>query len=125
MKRPWQVWLVFLVCVVGAAGAMAWLTRQARDADRMRRVAEADAELEQRVSLALWRMDTELAPLVAQEVIRAPSDYRQPLPLRETKPPYVLLHFEARFDGSCYSPQEPAQSTLDKLAADIDVPQLL
>ena len=29
MKRPWQVWLVFVVCVLGAAGAMAWLTQQA------------------------------------------------------------------------------------------------
>ncbi len=104
---------------------MAWLTRQALDADRLRRVAESEAELEQRVSLALWRMDTELAPLVAQEVIRAPSDYRQPLPLRETKPPYVLLHFEAAFDGRCYSPQEPSKETLDEFAADINVPELL
>jgi signal transduction histidine kinase len=125
MKRPWQVWLAFALCVAGAAIAMAWLTRQALDADRLRRLAEAEAELEQRVSLALWRMDTELAPLVAQEVIRAPSDYRQPLPLRETKPPYVLLHFEAGFDGRCYSPQEPAKSTLDQLASDLDVPKLL
>jgi signal transduction histidine kinase len=125
MKRPWQVWLIFVLCVAGAAAAMAWLTRQALDADRLRRVAEAEAELEQRVSLALWRMDTELAPLVAQEVIRAPSDYRQPLPLRETKPPYVLLHFEASFDGRCYSPQEPTKATLDEFAADINVPKLL
>ena len=29
MKRPWQVWLVFVVCVLGAAGAMVWLTQQA------------------------------------------------------------------------------------------------
>jgi signal transduction histidine kinase len=76
MKRPWQVWLVFVACVAGAAMAMLWLTRQALDADRMRRVAEADAELEQRVSLALWRMDTELAPIVAEEVVRPPSAYR-------------------------------------------------
>ena len=76
MKRPWQVWLVFGACVVAAAVAMAGLTRQALEADRLRRAAVADAELEQRVSLALWRMDTELAPLVAAEIVRPPEAYR-------------------------------------------------
>ena len=52
---------------------MVWLTRQALHTDELRRAAEADAALEQRVSLALWRMDTELAPIIAAEVIRAPS----------------------------------------------------
>ncbi len=33
MIRPWQVWLVFAVCVLGAAGAMAWLTREAVEAE--------------------------------------------------------------------------------------------
>src|SRR5688572_10006097 len=130
MKRPWQVWLVFLVCVVGAAGAMAWLTRQARDADRMRRVAEADAELEQRVSLALWRMDTELAPIVAEEVIRPPSAYR---PLADTPvapPKYVLLQFEARPDGTWQSPQAPPRYSRDlprlaELSRAVNLPQLL
>ena len=73
MKQPWHVWLVFLAGVVAAALAMGWLTQQALHADRLRRVAEAEAELEQRVSLALWRMDTALAPIVAEEVIRPPS----------------------------------------------------
>jgi signal transduction histidine kinase len=137
MKRPWQVWLVFVVCVAGAAAAMVWLTQQALDADGKRRAAEAEAELEQRVSLALWRMDTELAQLVAEEVIRPPSAYRaaeaepqrfeqqqvavqlpaqqaappaptwRPTGLFASHPPYVLLHFEARPDGSWQSPQVP------------------
>jgi hypothetical protein len=76
MKRPWQVWSVFVVCAIAAAAAMIWLTQQALHADRLRRIAEAEAELEQRVSLALWRMDTELAPIIAEEVIRPPSAYR-------------------------------------------------
>jgi signal transduction histidine kinase len=76
MKRPWQVWLVFVICVGAAAAAMAWLTKQAMHADEMRRAAEAHAELEQRISLALWRMDTELAPIIAGEVIRGPAMYR-------------------------------------------------
>jgi signal transduction histidine kinase len=130
MKRPWQVWLVFVACVVGAAGAMLWLTRQALDADRMRRVAEGEAELEQRVSLALWRMDTELAPIVAEEVIRPPSAYR---PLAETPvdpPKYVLLQFEARPDGTWQSPQMPLTYSrmlpqLAELSEAVDAHELL
>ena len=105
MKRPWHVWLVFLAGVVAAALAMAWLTQQALHADRLRRVAEAEAELEQRVSLALWRMDTALAPIVAEEVIRPPSAYRATFPT--TPPPFVVLQFEADRDGRWHSPQVP------------------
>jgi hypothetical protein len=104
MIRPWQVWLVFAVCVLGAAGAMAWLTRQAVDADHARRAAQAEAELEQRVSLAVWRMDTELAPIIAEEVIRPPVAFR-PTNIGEVKPPrYVLLQFEARRQEDWSSP---------------------
>ncbi len=109
MIRPWQVWLVFAVCVLGAAGAMAWLTRQAVDADHARREAQADAELEQRVSLAVWRMDTELAPIIAEEVIRPASAFR-PTDLAAELPQYVLLQFESRPGGEWWSPQVPIGS---------------
>jgi signal transduction histidine kinase len=107
MKRPWQVWLVFAVCVLGAVGAMMWLTREAVDADRERRAAQREAELEQRVSLAVWRMDTELAPVIAAEVIRPSADFRPSGGWAVEPPPYVLLQFEARPDGAWVSPQMP------------------
>src|SRR5688572_5508096 len=75
MKRPWQVWLAFLLCSAIVAGAMAWLTLHALRVDRERTAARAEAELEQRVSLALWRMDTKLAPLIAEEVARPYAYY--------------------------------------------------
>jgi signal transduction histidine kinase len=55
---------------------MLWLTQEALRNDLLRRAAQSAAELEQRVSLALWRMDTELAPIIAEEVARSPSAYR-------------------------------------------------
>src|SRR5687768_3967037 len=70
MKRPWQVWLAFVLCVAVLAAAMGWLTAHALRVDRERSAARAEAELEQRVSLALWRMDTKLAPLIAEEIAR-------------------------------------------------------
>src|SRR3954470_3572259 len=113
MKRPWQVWLLFAACVLGAFAGMAWLTRQALEADERRRTAEAEAGLEQRVSLALWRMDTELAPIIAAEVIRPPAEYR---PMRNTAsdpPPYVLLQFEATPKGIWLSPQVAGKHSKD------------
>src|SRR4249919_3971074 len=112
MKRPSQVWLLFAVCVLGAFAGMAWLTRQALDADERRRVAEAEAELEQRVSLALWRMDTELAPIIAEEVIRPSLAYR-PSGGSTEPPPYVLLQFEARAKGVWLSPQVYGKQSKD------------
>lgn len=100
MKRPWQVWLVFILCVVAAAAGMLWLTRQALRADELRRTAEAETELEQRVSLALWRMDTELAPLVAEEVIRPPSAYR---------PAFVAPHIYSQQRQVEHLPNGPPQ----------------
>ena len=66
MKRPWQVWLTLAACGVVVATAMGWLTVHALRADRERSAAQAAADMEQRVSLALWRMDTKLAPLIAE-----------------------------------------------------------
>lgn len=107
MIRPWQVWLMFAVCVLGPAGAMAWLTREATDADRQRRAAQSQAELEQRVSLAVWRMDTELAPIIAAEVIRPASAFR-PGAIAAELSPFVLLQFQVLPDGVWQSPQIPA-----------------
>jgi signal transduction histidine kinase len=129
MNRPWQVWLVFLVCVAGAAAAMIWLTQQALRADELRRAAEAETELEQRVSLALWRMDTELAPIIAEEVIRPAAAYR-PGETAVEPPPYVLLQFAARDKGFWWTPQQPMTQSrelprLIELREAVDLPRLL
>ena len=76
--------------------------------------ARAEAELEQRVSLALWRMDTKLAPLIAEESRSAafllhavhhggdasirkggPSDEQVASPLLIGRNSNVLLNFNA------------------------------
>lgn len=123
MNRPWQIWLLFIACVLGAAAGMAWLTQQALRADERRRAAEAEAELEQRVSLALWRMDTELAPIIAEEVIRPPSAFR-PNGSPIDPPPYVLLQFEARPNGRWVSPQFAVASGKGKKPVTLESPRL-
>src|SRR3954466_8458724 len=129
MKRPWQVWLLFAVCVLAAGAGMVWLSKQALRADERRRGAESEAELEQRVSLALWRMDTDLAPILAAEVIRPPSEFRSAA--KAVDPPrYVLLQFEARHPGFWLSPQMRASQSFEipklrELRTAVNLPELI
>ncbi|HEX6962066.1 MAG TPA: HAMP domain-containing sensor histidine kinase, partial [Lacipirellula sp.] len=123
MKHPWQVWLAFLVCGAVLVAAMGWLTVHAARVDRERSAARAEALLEQRVSLALWRMDTKLAPLIAEEIARPHTFYEPfialntgdaksgveqvPSPLLTSRPENVLLNFTCPTSGEWSSPQCP------------------
>lgn len=77
MKKPWQIWSVFLLCLSGLILAMLWLSFKtieldsARENDRVEtELARRQAELQERVSSALYRMDLKLLPLVSQEASR-------------------------------------------------------
>lgn len=122
MRRPWQIWLLYALGLAIVLPAMAWLTLKALELDRAEAVARRQAELEEDVSRALWRMDSLLTPLLAEEAARPDFVYRpayrtvpakgdsqaeQISPLLADPPQYVLLHFEVRGDGSVTSPQCP------------------
>jgi hypothetical protein len=132
MKRPWQIWTVFGVALSVALGIMAWLTYKAIALDRAEVAARAEldlarrqAELDDRISQALWRMDTALAPLIAQEAVR-PANVYEPIltvrggkgtgkgdavptlsPIIQQPSPFVLLHFQCSPAGRVTSPQSP------------------
>lgn len=147
MRHPWQTWSVYVVCLVLGLGAMAWLTAKALELDEAevgareeldlaRRKAEQlqrQAELEELVSSALWRMDTALAPLLAQEAARpyfvyqsfytGPNERNSKGPLRAVASPllvqpspFVRLHFQVTQKGDVTSPQcaSPAQEIMVK-----------
>lgn len=131
MRHPWQYWATFAVGLALVLPAMAWLTLKAMELDRANAIARREAELEQNIGLALWRMDALLTPLLAQEAARPDFVYRtryatlcdeetggkstgkpeavQTLsPLVAEPPEYVLLHFEVLPDGQVVSPQSPS-----------------
>lgn len=131
MKRPWHVWLAFALCGLVLAAAMGWLTVHALRVDRDRSLAQAKAALEQNVSLALWRMDTKLAPLIAEEATRPHELYESfitvstsatkgeasseliPSPLLTKAPENVVLNFFAcPSTGEWSSPQAPPKGQL-------------
>ena len=74
MKRPWQVWTTFSVCLLITLSGMVWLTVTVRALDRADRVArrqriERDHQdkFERDVQIALREMDLYLTEIIARE----------------------------------------------------------
>ncbi len=77
MRKPWQIWLVFLLALAAVIPAMGWLSVKTIQLDSLREtdrveteLARREAELQERISSALYRMDLKMLPLVAQEAAR-------------------------------------------------------
>jgi len=129
MKRPWHIWTVFLLCLAVVLAAMGWISLTALQLDRAETAARRHAALEENIRLALWRIDSALAPLVAQESARpyftystflpaeraygrmfnpqAQGETLVPSPLLGKTSPYILVHFQFQPDGRLTSPQVP------------------
>ena len=135
MNRPWKIWLIFALCSVVVLCVMAWVSGTALRLDRSQAQARAQADLEEKVRLALWRMDSMLSPLIAQESARpyftysafhpseraygkmyhalAPSEVLVPSPLLTQLSTNILLHFQFDPAGRLTSPQIPVGKQRD------------
>lgn len=65
--KPRHAWIAFAACLAVAAAGLAALTHRALEADRAEAAARHEAAVEENVRLALWRIDSSLAALVARE----------------------------------------------------------
>ncbi|HYF50097.1 MAG TPA: HAMP domain-containing sensor histidine kinase [Planctomycetota bacterium] len=133
MRNPVIAISLFIGCLLVVFVAMGWLTWTILRLDRAEEQSQRSAQFEENVRLALWRMDSALAPILAQENARPYFMYRShypaeraydrmfgaagngetltPSPLLNATTPHVLLHFQIDPDGSFTSPQIPnAQS---------------
>lgn len=63
----WWIWGMLTLCAALVLGAMTWLTRHVIGSERERAIAEARADLQERVRLALWRMDAAGAAIIVEE----------------------------------------------------------
>src|SRR4051812_15829457 len=66
MNRPWHTWAAFGLCLAIVLAAMGWTSLTVL---RLEEQARTQAVREENVRLALWRMDSALAPLLAQETV--------------------------------------------------------
>jgi signal transduction histidine kinase len=135
MKRVGLIWLIFGLCVALAAVAMARVGATAMALERAEAKARRQASLEENLQLALWRMDSALAPLMADESARPyfaysalypaeraftrmfaeiqKGDVLMPSPLLTFTSPQIRLHFQYGPDGSLSSPQVPSGNMRD------------
>ena len=134
MNRPLSVWSAFAICAAVLLAAVTWVTATALRLQRSQVEAQRQAQAEEKVRLALWRMDSLLAPLIVQEsswpyfaynaFYPAERAYNRmfnqlqkgevlmPSPLLTRSSTNVLLHFQIGPDGKLTSPEvadnEPA-----------------
>jgi signal transduction histidine kinase len=140
MRHLWHVWLAFGVCLAVAVVAVGWLSYRALESERAERMAGARATLEENARLALWRIDSAVAALIAQENANPYSVYQSfrvsavpkgkaskvfratliPSPLLTATTPAIKLHFEFAADGTIHSPEVPSGSEVSDA-----VPKLL
>ena len=135
MKRPWQIALAFALALAVVLAAMGWISREVLRLDRAQAEAKRLALREENVRLALWRMDSAVAPLLARENARPYFVYASfylpelpyaemlkdvsthqrayahlPSPILVQTSPYIRLHFQIGPDGRLTSPQVPPPS---------------
>jgi len=111
---------------------MAWVSGIALRLDAAETQARQRAEYEEKIRLALWRMDSAVSPLIASEIARPYFDYSAyypaqraydnmfspikpgevliPSPLLTFESPYIWLHFQYGPDRTLTSPQIPEEA---------------
>jgi signal transduction histidine kinase len=133
--RRWLTWLVFTICALAVLEGLGWVSWRAINAERNEARARAQAAFQESIRLALWRMESEVTPIIAQEAARPYFQYRSfyaaqhaytrmwreveadeirvPSPLLERSGQFIRLHFQVEPDGSVTSPQAPTGNMLD------------
>lgn len=128
MKRPWHYWVVFVGAVLVVLGAMAWLTVKAVELDRAETLTRLQADQDEDIGRALWRMDVKLMPHLAREAAQPHTVYQPVLntvsadgmtnsslvsPLLTNRSEYVLVNFEVEPGDVWSSPQTPVGPVCD------------
>lgn len=143
-KRGGTVGFVLIAALV--AGGLGWVTAAALRLEREQREAALRAEHDDKLRLALWRLDARVVPVLAREDSRPynhfsavyapalalkhdgtawpPGTVLEPSPLLNAElPDWVLLHFQTDGDFGWSSPQVISPALAERLGkAPIDVP---
>ena len=116
IARPLLRWLLFGMGLAVFLGVMLWLSLRTLAMEKQQERTAADAQVQERMRLALWRMDALASTLLIRENARPPQHYSafhspselfavsnamipqgeafQPSPLLGNLPEFVRLHFE-------------------------------
>ncbi|TDU80865.1 phospho-acceptor domain-containing protein [Prosthecobacter fusiformis] len=131
--RPFIRWFLFTLCLLVFTGAMGWISLRMLDMEDQRQRTAEDAQVQEKVRLALWRMDSLASTILIRENSRPAYHYQafyapddlfasrsqsipkgqalMPSPLFGSLPDLVQLHFEMMpAQGIVTSPQAPVGS---------------
>jgi signal transduction histidine kinase len=118
---------------------MLWISLAALRLAHAQTEAQRQGQVEENIRLALWRMDSTLSPLIAQETARPYFEYRAFMPAERAytrmfndiradvlvaspllgqEIPLVNLYFQIDPAGQITSPQAPAADELKRVSAD-------
>src|SRR5690606_1640417 len=98
VNRPLYVWAIFAGSVAAVLAGLFAITQAALDLARAQSAMRREAAVEEAARLALWRMDSALAPIVGTEYawpfLTSPTDSdREPGPPPIPLAPYVRARF--------------------------------
>jgi len=136
MRRTRSLWWAgYGACAVLVLAALGFLSRTALELERATASAGSHARFQDRMRVALWRMDSLVLPLLAREGARPYFEYLAyypqeraynrfltelqkgdvltPSPLLNRAPEHVHLHFQIDATGTFTSPQVPRGNLLD------------
>ncbi len=142
--RPGHTYAGLAACLALLIGGVAWISHTTLGLDRAEAEAKAAASHEENVRLALWRMDSRVAPVVSAEMARPYFVYAPfhdpsraygamidglgaperltPSPVLSDLPDEIELHFQIDGDGAWSSPQVPVgalrRRALDEVTAE-------
>ena len=111
----------YALCLLVLLAALGWATMRMLRMESEGLESAREAEVQERVRLALWRLDAAASPLLIRENSRPPHHFRAfyeteqaftkgyqqvekgevlvPSPLLTERPPHVLLYFEQMVVG--------------------------
>ncbi len=124
--RTW--WLIYSLCVLISTAVLIWITVLLLSLESAERQARLENQHQEDIRLALWRMDSWLAPRLAGEAARPYFEYLPyhtqqpwsmrpedvtaddsltPSPLLNFTDDILFLHFQVDAEGVVRSPQAP------------------
>jgi signal transduction histidine kinase len=111
MKHPWHVWLVFGLSLALVLAAMGWISAIALRSEAAEAAALARSDFEEGVRTCLWRVQSRVNEIVAQEASRPHFAFAPPAGAEakgtalSAPSPHVLLHFQLTPTGTLVSPE--------------------
>jgi len=96
-SRSWWIWASLGICAVLVFGAMTWFSHNVIATEEERALAERRADQQERVRLALWRMDSLGTSILLDESQREETTLESRLPVRTR---FQMNHGELSISGA-------------------------